>query len=108
MNAEIMTGALRRPRSGIPPERSPTATLCDYCANACGGCRWSQKGIQRPVPGWDAVRRDICLTEDRPSPPVESYVVIHCPEFQAEYHREAEYRQVNWEEVRRRARERTQ
>ena len=96
------------PRHGTPPGHDPTATLCDYCANACGGCRWSRKGVQRPVPGWDAVRRDICLTENRPSPMTESYIVIRCPEFQTECHREAEYRRVDWENVRRRALERVQ
>lgn len=48
-------------------------TICWECANACGGCSWSRKKA-KPVPGWDAIRRDL-------SGNIESYVVISCPEF---------------------------
>lgn len=33
-------------------------TLCDICENATGFCRWSQKGVQKPVHGWTATRQD--------------------------------------------------
>ncbi len=58
-------------------------TLCEVCGNACGGCEWTEAYV--PVPGWDAVRRDVtnktvwngktrCQRE-------ESYVVLRCPKF---------------------------
>lgn len=69
------------------PERAPPGcelpykawTLCELCDNAYGFCRWSAKGIQKPVEGWTAIRRDIeniSLTGY-----TESYVVLECPEF---------------------------
>ena len=82
------------------PAGTSSCTLCDFCANACGGCSWSQKDVQTPVPGWDAVRRDIPLDEVRPLSFVESYVVIHCPEFSLENHRARQFRMVNWDRVR--------
>ena len=78
-----------------------TPTHCDYCANACGFCSWSKKGVQRPVPGWDAVRLDIHVPGDRSI--IESYIVIGCPEFVLEKHWDSVYRAVDWEKVRRKA-----
>lgn len=56
-------------------------TLCEVCANACGFCRWSEYGVQKPVPGLDAVRRDIRGKVNREPMCIESYVVLDCPEF---------------------------
>lgn len=57
-------------------------TLCDLCGNACGHCSWSRKDVQRPVPGWDAVRRDVPMRfPDDVTVWTESYVVLDCPEF---------------------------
>lgn len=55
-------------------------TLCELCANACGGCRWSRKDVQEPVPGWEAARRDLPWDGRM----LESYVVLDCPEFVGE------------------------
>ena len=55
-------------------------TLCELCENACGGCRWSQKDVQEPVDGWEAVRRDLPGEAGR----LESYVVLECPEYEPE------------------------
>lgn len=80
-------------------------TLCDVCAKAAGGlggCSWSRYGEQRPVPGWEAVRRDIPHYAYLESAN-ESYVVLRCPEFAADKHRQAEFRQFDPERARRRA-----
>ena len=53
-------------------------TLCWDCANATGGCSWSMHTEHKPVEGWNAIRRDI---HNKYSEPVESYIVISCPEF---------------------------
>lgn len=78
-------------------------TLCDFCANACGHCPWSQKNLQSPVPGWDAVRHDLRLLDDPSSPLDESYIVFHCPLFLLEAHRVPDFRRVNWSRVRQKA-----
>lgn len=73
-------------------------TLCEVCTKACGGCSWSKKGVQQPVEGWDAIRYDI------PQPRqffTESYIVLHCPEFELEPHNEWAYKRFNPERVRR-------
>lgn len=65
----------------IVPEKAPPDselpyeawTLCELCDNAGGFCRWSEQGVQKPVEGWRAIRRDIEYDE--------SYVVLECPEF---------------------------
>ena len=62
-------------------------TLCELCGKACGGCRWSRKDEQKPVEGWDAVRRDVPMTDNGGGVHwVESYVVLECPEFEMEMH----------------------
>lgn len=62
-------------------------TLCELCGKACGGCRWSRKDEQKPVEGWDAVRRDVPMTDNAGGVHwVESYVVLECPEFEMELH----------------------
>ena len=53
-------------------------TLCWDCANACGDCSWSDYNVRRPVRGWDAIRRDLTKKDGEN---VESYIVLHCPEF---------------------------
>jgi hypothetical protein len=78
-------------------------TLCDVCAKAAGGlggCVWSRKGEQQPVPGWDAVRRDMLVGANY-SESTESYIILHCPEFLVDKHRQAEYRQFDPERARR-------
>ena len=78
-------------------------TLCDVCAKAAGGlggCVWSRKGEQQPVPGWDAVRRDIPVGKYY-SESTESYIILHCPAFLVDKHRQAEYRQFDPERTRR-------
>ena len=53
-------------------------TLCWNCANATGGCSWSEYGTFQPVEGWTAERRDI---RNKFGEDIESYIVIDCPEF---------------------------
>lgn len=81
------------------------ATLCEVCERACGRCCWSAFGVQQPVPGWDAVRRDILGTDTRgrtgPGAYVESYVVLYCPEFALEEKNRWAYERFRPEDVRR-------
>lgn len=58
-------------------------TLCEICANACGGCCWSQYKVQRPVPNWDAVRQEGDA----------GWTVLDCPEFVLETAHREYYRQ---------------
>lgn len=65
------------------PEFKPR-TLCDVCDKACGYCSWSKHGVQRPVEGWTAIRRDLVIQtsiKTKRSHLAESYVVLECPEF---------------------------
>ena len=61
-------------------------TLCELCEKACGRCRWSEKDVQLPVDGWEAVRRDVPMTDNTGGVHMEeSYIVLDCPEFQVEW-----------------------
>lgn len=88
-------------RDCIVPSVTPIRTLCEVCGNACGGCSWSEYGVQRPVPGWDAVRNDIRTPGDRAKPRVESYAVLDCPEFVLEERYAREYQAFDRAWVRR-------
>lgn len=58
-----------------------TATLCWYCAKACGGydCEWAAN--LTPVEGWNAAYNPIrCLCEGKLRM-IDSYHVIDCPKF---------------------------
>ena len=57
-------------------------TLCEVCTKACGKCSWSKYGVQKPVDGWTAIRRDILACGGM----TESYLVLDCPEFVLEEH----------------------
>ena len=57
-------------------------TLCEICGRACGRCLWSAAGL--PVPGWEAVRRDIFMTDEQGGHMTESYVVLECPAYAPE------------------------
>lgn len=50
-------------------------SICWSCRKCYGGCLWSGRFI--PVVGWIAIRQDIPADEKL----VESYFVIHCPEY---------------------------
>ena len=65
------------------PDNAPgfvPTTLCDLCDNACGHCNWSRAGVQQPVDGWTAIRRDLAGINSI----IVSYVVLSCPEFAAD------------------------
>lgn len=55
--------------------------LCWDCANACGGCEWSDR--LEPVPGWDATPTQRVLKYRRKGGTrVEaSYIIRFCPKF---------------------------
>lgn len=82
----------------------PILTLCDVCENACGSCEWSEKWVQKPVPGWDAVRRDVSnettIDGKRIQMLVESYIVLRCPKFVLEEKWAASY--ARWDPEKRR------
>lgn len=88
-------------------KRYPTykpLTLCEVCANAYGGCSWSEKDMQQPVEGWDAIRHDVGLSETRRGELrrmlTESYVVLACPQFKLEEQHRWAYERFNPEAVR--------
>lgn len=72
-------------------------TLCEVCTKACGGCSWSKKNVQQPVEGWDAIRHDLQQPKKFYA---ESYIVLHCPEFELEKHNEWAYKKFDPEKVR--------
>lgn len=61
----------------ITPFSKPR-TLCWDCANACGGCTWSDHWLHKPINGWTAVRADLKTKDGEVT---ESYIVTECPEF---------------------------
>lgn len=67
-----------------PPPFFKATTLCDLCANACGGCEWSKYGDMRPVPGWEALRSDVMSSRNGGGSValLESYIVLDCPKYQ--------------------------
>lgn len=67
-------------------------TLCELCEKACGGCSWSMYGVQEPVEGWVAVRRDIRANKRYKV----SYIVLDCPEFLCDVRCEHYYKK--WKE----------
>lgn len=73
-------------------------TLCEVCEKACGGCPWSKHGVQRPVYGWDAIRKDIRVSKD--APPLESYIVLDCPLFELEERHRWAYEKFDPEAIR--------
>lgn len=50
--------------------------LCAKCANACGGCRWSDDLL--PVEGWDAEPTKVYIDSGTP---MDSFLVKSCPMF---------------------------
>lgn len=80
-------------------------TLCEVCANAYGGCSWSKRGVQQPVEGWGAIRRDLTTFAGKYSKtPVanapESYMVLDCPLFELEERHRWAYEKFDREEIR--------
>ena len=56
-------------------------TLCWKCANACGGCSWSN-GSFTPVVGWKAKKTVISANHGGGfHADIESYIVKSCPQF---------------------------
>lgn len=66
-------------------------TLCWGCANATGGCCWSDYWKHRPVPGWKAERNDIRINSGLSA---ESYIVYECPEYVPDGHRRPLIRKI--------------
>ena len=66
-----------------PKVEYQSTQLCWTCANACGGCEWSDH--LEPVPGWDATSTSRVLKvggKGKGGTRVASSFVIHsCPKF---------------------------
>lgn len=77
-------------------------TLCEVCARAAGLCHWSQKDNMRPVPGWDAIRKDVRMqtTKGATQRFIESYIVLSCPLFELEEHNRWAYERFEPDRVR--------
>ena len=56
-------------------------TLCWNCANACGGCAWSDHWRHEPIPGWKAEKHQLRINNGLYD---VSYTVHECPEFKPE------------------------
>ena len=57
-------------------------TLCWDCANATGGCSWSNHWEHKPVDGWNAIKTKIKVHNPTQNEKIStSYIVIDCPEF---------------------------
>lgn len=74
----------REKKQKKPPKVEYQSTqLCWTCANACGGCEWSDH--LEPVPGWDATPTSRVLKvggKGKGGTRVASSFVIHtCPKF---------------------------
>ena len=74
----------REKKQKKPPKVEYQSTqLCWTCANACGGCEWSDH--LKPVPGWDATPTSRVLKaggKGKNRTRVASSFVIHtCPKF---------------------------
>ena len=83
-------------------------TLCELCDNACGGCSWSEYGVQQPVKGWDAIRVDLMYNNQvysgfRKIFFSESYIVLSCPQFKLEERSAWAFANFDPEKIRRRA-----
>ena len=56
-------------------------TLCWSCANACGGCSWSD-GTFTPVEGWTAIPAKIsAIRGEGREQEIDSFIVTKCPKF---------------------------
>ena len=56
--------------------------LCWTCANACGGCEWSDH--LEPVPGWDAPTSRVLKVGGKGkggTRVASSFVIHYCPKF---------------------------
>ena len=66
-----------------PKVEYQSTQLCWTCANACGGCEWSDH--LEPVPGWDATPTSRVLKvggKGKGGTRVEaSFVIRSCPKF---------------------------
>lgn len=56
----------------------PSKTKCWTCANATGGCSWSEHEVHQPVPGWIAEATRIKMYDNLF---MESYIVHYCPQY---------------------------
>ena len=67
----------------VPKVEFQSKQLCWDCANACGGCEWSDH--LEPVPGWDASPTSRVLKvggKGKGGTRVEaSFVIRSCPKF---------------------------
>lgn len=80
-------------------------TLCELCANSYGYCSWSEKNVQQPVEGWDAIRHDLCTFARKYNNgnivrTMESYIVLDCPKFELEEHNRWAYEKFDREKIR--------
>lgn len=66
-----------------PKVEYQSTQLCWTCANACGGCEWSDH--LEPVPGWDATPTSRVLKvggKGKGGTRIEtSFVIRSCPKF---------------------------
>lgn len=63
------------------------ANICFDCANACGGCPWSEIDPKTdrprfdPVPGWTAFPIVHQYTDGKYKREIHTYRIFECPQF---------------------------
>ena len=71
-------------------------TLCWKCANACGGCSWTERDKKtgkvrfQPVEGWKAVPENLKNNGGSGPKVIKSFRVIFCPMFRRDERRTKE------------------
>ena len=82
-NTAHIVGALWTVMNAMNNKITRKQTLCWECKNAVPnsesgtGCEWSR--YFKPVPGWDAKRKDVSMGKNKK---LVSYCVINCPKFE--------------------------
>ena len=72
------------------------STLCWKCANACGGCSWTERDKKtgkvrfQPVEGWKAVAENLKNNGGSGPKVIKSFRVIFCPMFRRDERRTKE------------------
>lgn len=63
------------------------ANICFDCANACGGCSWSEIDPEtkrprfEPVPGWKAYPVKRPTNQKKKEQIIKTYRIVACPQF---------------------------
>lgn len=71
----------------LVPSIGQWTNICFDCANACGGCSWTEidpetdKPRFEPVPGWKAKPIVHRYTDGKYKREIRTYCIFKCPQF---------------------------